>query len=187
MRRSSVSRRRKPKRTTQQTTPSSPVGEEKTLQGSAAVPVDGKQQLVRAVALAGIWWAVLIGLATLTANPVTLNREQIRQADVIVSAKVTHAEKNEAVIEKVWYGAIEAGEVTIEGLSESGVRDGEAYLIPLKRAGAGRLKIAQAGFLDGQAAHAPQVAVRLGPALIYRRTDASIEQLESLLSELKGQ
>lgn len=172
-----MSRRRKSKRTNKQTTPSSPLGEEKTLEKSSPVPVDGKQQLVRAVALAGIWWAVLISLAAFTANPVTLNREQIRQADVIVSAKVTHVEKNEAVIEKVWHGAIETGEVTIEGLSESGVRDGEAYLIPLKRAGAGRLKIA----------HAPQVSVRLESALIYRRTDESIEQLESLLSELKGQ
>jgi len=181
-----VSRRRKSKRKADQPTPTPPVAPEATLGESPSPSTKTRQQLVLAITLAAIWWSVLIGLAAFTANPVTLNREQIRQANIVISAKVTDAEENKAVVDKVWRGFLDEGQVTINGLSETGAGNGQAYLIPLKRVGPGRFEIAQARFFNGRDVHSPQAAVRLGPALIYRRTDSSIARLELLLSEFNG-
>jgi hypothetical protein len=123
-----------------------------------------------AVLVFAVWFAFLVTLAVLSANPVTLNRAQIRRADLVVEATVETPSTGEWRIVRSWPEAPQLGAViTIAGLGELGVRAGETYLLPLERHERG------AGF---RIAPTPPPLSR---PLIYPADDESRRQLEEIL------
>ncbi|MBT4864615.1 MAG: hypothetical protein HON53_05750, partial [Planctomycetaceae bacterium] len=55
-----------------------------------------------AAAIAAVWIAALAGLALSTSNEPMLNRVQIEQADLIVTAKIIDVQQGTVTIEKAW-------------------------------------------------------------------------------------
>lgn len=85
-----------------------------------------------AAALVALWLAVLVALVVFPANPVTLNRRQLRASSQIVTAEVLDAAEGKVKVVKVFRGSGKPGsELTIEGLQELGVRNGRTYILPL--------------------------------------------------------
>lgn len=125
-----------------------------------------------AVLLFAAWLVFLVTLAMLTANPVTLNRAQLRRAELVVEATVENLATGECRIVRTWPQAPQLGPViTVAGLGELAARPGEAYLLPLDRNGQG------AGF------HIALTPPPLSKPLIYPAGDESRRQLEQILSE----
>lgn len=125
-----------------------------------------------AVLVFAVWFVLLVTLAVRTANPVTLNRLQIRQADLIVEATIEDLATGECRIVRSWPDAPQLGPViTVTGLGELSVRPGEAYLLPLNRNERG------AGF------HIAPTPPPLSKPLIYPADDESRRQLEEILDD----
>jgi hypothetical protein len=125
-----------------------------------------------AVILFAVWFAFLLTLALFSANPVTLNRRQVREADLVVEATIESLATGECRIVRTWPEAPQLGPIiTIAGLADLAVRAGETYLLPLERLPRG------AGF---RIALAPPP---LSKPLIYPADDDSRRQLEEILGE----
>lgn len=88
-----------------------------------------------AVALFAVWLVGLVALAVLTANPVTLNRQQILQAARIVEAEVLDQNDGRCRIVQSWPAGDEGTTIRINELRFSQVRAGDVYLFPLGRLG----------------------------------------------------
>ncbi len=100
--------------------------------------------LLMIVVVATVWWILLGTLAFITANPVTLNRAQIRHAPVLVTGVVDDLAGGKVRVEKHWRGAENTEAMTIENLRATGARGGEAYLFPLEPTERGRLRVVPA-------------------------------------------
>jgi hypothetical protein len=145
------------------------------------VPLPAKRQtpdpaggmwLFPAVILFAVWVAFLVTLAVLSSNPVTLNRAQIRRADLVVEATVQQLATGECRIERSWPDAPQLGPViTVADLEEAGAHAGQAYLLPLER------EPRRAGF---RIAPTPPP---LSKPLIYPANVDSRHQLEEILAQ----
>lgn len=135
-----------------------------------------RRRFLVAAVLVGVWWAALIGLVVLTANPVTLNQAQIRRAATngsIVTAKVVDSEAGTVEIVKDWTAGDSRGRVTIDRLAESGARDGKTYILPLTtESQRGTVRIAPA-------------KIPSQPPPIYEATDEAVHQLTVILDSMK--
>lgn len=125
-------------------------------------------RFLMAVALTAVWWAALIALVVFTANPVTLNRRQLRSATQIVTAEVVDAAEGKVKVLKNWSGSDETGELHVEGLQELGVRDGKTYILPLTLTARGGWQVTPAP--DSPDRHP-----------VYPATDAAVEQLAKIV------
>lgn len=97
---------------------------------------------------AAVFWILfLVALALWTANPVTLNRDQIliaRSTGAVVIAKVVSAKSGQVKVEEV-LAAVDGfpaeiaagGELTAGLLTETGAKDGDRLVLPVvvRRAG----------------------------------------------------
>lgn len=134
------------------------------------------------MAIAAIWGAFLVGLAILTANPVTLNREQIAQADYVVTATVTGSAADQMTIDKEWKHGITLQDVQIDEFPTTHLNVPGTYVVPLSRSQSGRV----------DESTTPRLAVTPtpisgNPALTYPATPEAIRQLEQILLELPSQ
>ena len=120
-----------------------------------------------ALLLAAVWCAVLAILTFAAANPVTPNREQLLRAPLVVIARVDDAAQGTATVESRWRGQI-SGEMRVTNLKETGVQNGQSYILPLVRISDNEFEI---------------VAARLPkrPWLVYPATPAAIEQVAEIL------
>jgi hypothetical protein len=126
--------------------------------------------LLAALSLALLWWLGLVLLALLTANPVTINREQVLKADAIVEAAVTNLAKGEIRIQRVQNdrGTLDVPTLRLPNLAETKAEPGATYLIPLSRTGIG-YEVTRTS-LPGQL------------PLVYPATPETAEQLQRHLS-----
>jgi hypothetical protein len=110
-------------------------------------------------------------MAWLTANPVTLNRDQLLRADFVVTGKVESepASVGEVSVSREWKKNGLSGTIHIENLEDARVRQGGTYLLPLSHASTG-YRITEARLANSA-------------ALVYPATPVAIEQLEKLLAE----
>ena len=122
-----------------------------------------------AILLASAWAAALAVLAFTQANPVTLNRDQILRAEVVVAARIdgTYAI---ATVEQQWGDGEPLELIEILNLQETAAKDGGAYILPLESSSTGSYKVV--------AAHVPG-----RPYLVYPATEAAIAQLQQLLQQ----
>ncbi len=84
-----------------------------------------------------VWWLTLGLLALLTANPVTLNYMQIRQADYVVTAKVVDLDIGSVDIQEEWKQDVTLDRILdrikVENLHEVEAATDSTYLIPISR------------------------------------------------------
>ena len=153
--------------TPERSTPSAAAVAAKDAQPPEVRPV-GRARLLIGFAAGALWLALLAAFALLTANPVTLSVEQIRRSDAIVSATVSPRDHGKVVVEKVWAGDLELGELRVSNLSKAGARSGRSYLMPLSRSAGDRYAIT-----------ASQLPGRI--PLLYPATQEAIEQLTAIL------
>ncbi len=133
-----------------------------------APPPNARGRLFFAAGFAGLWILGLIALAVLTANPVTLNREQILRSDYVVTARRETGDSPLLIVQKEWKHAEDLDEVTIANLNEINMPPGREFLVPLERIGARRFLVTPTTLPN----HAP---------LIYPATPEAEAQLQEIL------
>jgi hypothetical protein len=138
-------------------------------------PVDAPSRLSRGpllfiALLTACWCVTLIVMACLTANPVTLNRDQVLRADFVVTGKVESAPAlGDVSVSREWTKKGLSGKIHVENLEDAGARRGETYLLPLSLAGTG-YRVTEARLANSA-------------VLIYPDTPTAIDQLEQILAD----
>lgn len=131
-----------------------------------------KRLLLAAAALLVLWVVSLALLAFATANPVTLNREQILHSPFLVTATVISRKDGLVKVSREWkHGAgLPKETVRLENLEEAGVREGVEYVIPVTKKIDGRLFVTETRLPNGR-------------PLVYPATNDAVEEIEALLAE----
>lgn len=147
-----------------------PVEREPAPPGDAGPPANGRPTVLRLAAISFASWLVaLVALALTSANPVTLNRQQILRSEVVVEAVVANVTAGECRVIQSWPEGAVGETVRVVGLDLLPIETGEAYMLPLASADDRTYQIVLT---------APPASV----ALIYPATDAARNQLEVLLA-----
>lgn len=122
------------------------------------------------------WLATLAWLTWTTANPVTLNRQQIFRSDYVLAAKVLQLKPGrvQRVSDPDLWLLDAPAELTVAELSAAGAQVGQVYLIPLSRTPDGRWEVTPTRLPNGQ-------------PLIYLATPESQAQLQALRAEQRPQ
>jgi len=122
--------------------------------------------LVPAVFLgAALWYVALIGLAALTGNPVTLNRDQLLRSGLVVSGSVD--EHGTVSHVNVWKGVAPEGGITVKSFHWSP----GSYILPLQSADRESLEITPTRLPGNR-------------PLIYPATESSLEVLRETLKAI---
>jgi hypothetical protein len=140
------------------------------LSPSAAPSRPSRGPLLVAAALTVAWCAILIVMAWLTANPVTLNRDQILRADFVVTGKVeSDTATGEVSVSREWKKNALTGAIHVENLEDAQAQRGATYLLPLSHSSTG-YRVTPARLANSA-------------ALVYPATPAAIDQLEKILAD----
>lgn len=123
-----------------------------------------------AAAVALLWIAGLILLAVFTANPVTLNRDQVLRSEAVITGQVVDAAQSLVKVERVWRGDKIGPEIRVENLSVTGARGGDSYIFPLS--------IERS---DGRKYRVTESLLPNAAPLIYPATPESAEMLSKIL------
>lgn len=102
------------------------------------------------------------------ANPVTLNRRQILDADAVVTAQVIEPSTGACRIVRQWSGATLPNELVVVHLDETAARPGSDWILPLVQVGKD-----------------PEVLASRLPSharLVYPATPEAVEQLDAILN-----
>lgn len=137
-------------------------------------PVRRPRLLLVASILTSLWGIFVLALWLTSADPVILSKPQIGRADFIVTASRPDPRKNRLLIEQVWRGQLEPGELVILNLDKPAPHNmpaGKKFIVPLSRARGG-LRITVLGEQSDKI-----------PPLIYPETPDAIRQLQDLLAE----
>ncbi|TWU11853.1 hypothetical protein CA54_06650 [Symmachiella macrocystis] len=99
-----------------------------------AVLPRSKTRLVVGIIVWVVWIAGLLALAGLSSNPITLNRRQFADADLVIIGNVADSSTGRVSVAETMYGIFPEKELTVVGLSEiSNLSAGNSYVMPLKR------------------------------------------------------
>ncbi|MBL8851510.1 MAG: hypothetical protein JNG89_17635 [Planctomycetaceae bacterium] len=124
-----------------------------------------------AIAIIAIaWCAALTWLVLATANPVTLNRRQILDADAVVTAQLVDPATGTCRIVRQWNGPMLPNEIVVAYLDETAVRAGGDWILPLVKIG-----------------DQPEVlasSLRSHARFVYPATPEVLEQLDAILNPL---
>ena len=85
---------------------SQPVPAAATAESPDLAAARSRKRLFLAVGIAAVWWSALASLALFTANPVTVNREQIERAEFVVTALVDAEGSESITVERTWKGPL---------------------------------------------------------------------------------
>ena len=127
-----------------------------------------RTKLLLASAGAACWIVGLITLAIATANPVTLNSEQIQHSQFIVTATRKTVDGAILVVQTEWKHGQDLGEITIGNLDQVKMPTGSEFLVPLIRTASDRFVITPTSLPN----EIP---------LIYPATEEATQQLQALL------
>jgi hypothetical protein len=109
-------------------------------------------------------------MAWLTANPVTLNRDQILRADLVITGKIeSEPAQGEVSVSREWKKNGLNGMIHVENLEDARVSRGATYLMPLSHASTG-YRVTEARLANSA-------------AFVYPATPVAIEQLEEILAD----
>lgn len=122
--------------------------------------------LIFAVALG--WWTILAALALFSANPITINREQIQRADFVVTATVVDKTAGVVHVEKEWKSAADFHKLTVKNLEDTLADSDATWLIPLTRSPDGHFQV-------------PASRLPNGEPLVYPATPEATKQLADIL------
>ena len=125
-----------------------------------------------------VWLTALGLLAMLTANPVTLNEQQIRQSEIIVSAQFSSADPLELTVGKVWPPETDTPQqIRLRKDQKLDVNPGISYLVPLQRTRSQEFIVTRA-ILAGMTADG---SYRRTPPYIYPDDPAARTQLREMM------
>lgn len=117
--------------------------------------------------LAGLWVAGLGVLSFLSANPITLNRDQVLSATDVLTVVVEDPKAETVRVEKSWKGAVSEDQLALSNLSATKTAAGDRLLIPVSKSRDGwRVTLSK---LPNE------------PPLVYPATPESETQLRQLL------
>ena len=120
-----------------------------------------------AALLASTWIILLLVLSITSANPVTLNRDQIVESADVLTVLVKDPQTGAVQIEKSWKSEINDNELTVRNIASMGATVGERLLIPIIRQ-------------DDEWQVMPSKLPN-NPRLIYPATPEAERQLKSIL------
>ena len=114
--------------------------------GEDVQPAGRKRPSMLAAAAFGLWAAALIGLAVLTANPVTLNYAQITRAPLIVQGTFERSAADERGlidlrVERSWPAGHADETLVINVGPRLSVKAGQSYLVPLEPIDNGHFRV----------------------------------------------
>ena len=120
--------------------------------------------------LAVLWIAALAALAITAANPVIVNRKQVLEAELVVTARVVDRGTGECTIAEQWTPGPRLVAITVSNLGETRAVPGETYVLPLELGAGGRYAV---------------IPPRLSgaPPLVYPATPDVVSQVAELLGE----
>jgi len=136
--------------------------------GSARYAMSGRGRLILAVTCATVWWLALVTMATVTSNPVTLNREQIDRATFVVGGTVQDLGRGIVSVKREWKQNKPLEQINVDNLAPAGAEAGEEYLMPLVQT-------------DGESYHVVEVRVPGTLPVIYPLVPEASEQLQIIL------
>jgi hypothetical protein len=120
-----------------------------------------------ALSVAGVWIVALAALALTAANPIVLNRAQVRQADLVVSARMIDLLSGECALEDQWSGRPAPPTIRVGNLSSTRAAAGGTYILPLVPKEEGVYEVLPAP-LEGE------------PRLVYPASPDVVAQVEEL-------
>lgn len=129
--------------------------------------------------LVTLWIGFLVVLAIWYANPVTLNRRQVLDSDLVISGRVRDLAAGEVEVIKTYLGTAPAALITVTNLNETGAQAGETYLLPLVQTATGQsveelaYKVTPTGLPHPQRPGG-------GLPLIYPQSSEVLQQLQEL-------
>jgi hypothetical protein len=126
-----------------------------------------RQQFTLAAVVAATWLIGLGGLSFQSANPVTINCEQVLSATDVLTAVVDDAKAGTVRIEKSWKGMVSDDRLVLSNLPAAKVLARDRLLIPVSKARSG-----------WQVTHS---RLPNEPPLVYPATAESEGQLRQLL------
>lgn len=132
-----------------------------------AAPPRSVARRCSAALIALLWCAALAWLALATANPVTLNRRQILDADAVVTVRIVDLPAGTCEIVKQWTGDPLPEEIVVERLLETAARGDGEWILPLARD------------RDGMSVLTSRLPSKA--RLVYPATPEAVAQLESIL------
>lgn len=122
-----------------------------------------------AAAIAVAWWVVLVAMVLFSANPITVNREQILDSHYVVTGKLSDA-GNSIVVEREWKRDAKLEIVSVEHLDRTEVKAGKSFIVPLRIVRRGEYQVTPSRLPN----HAP---------LVYPATEEAMGQLKKILEE----
>ncbi len=126
-----------------------------------------RQWFALAASLVGLWVIGLGMLSFLTANPVTLNRDQILEATDVLTAVVEDVEVGRVGVNKSWKNSVRDEQLTLINLRETKPTSRQQLLIPVT--------------LTGKGWQITPSKLPRDPPLVYPATEESERQLRHLL------
>jgi hypothetical protein len=121
-----------------------------------------------ALSVAAVWVVALATLALTAANPIVLNRTQVRQADLVVSARVIDLSSGECAVEDRWSVRPAPPTIRVVNLPATRAEAGGTYILPLVPREEGVYEVIPAP-LEG------------APRLVYPASPDVVAQVEELL------
>ncbi|HEX6984376.1 MAG TPA: hypothetical protein VF170_03315 [Planctomycetaceae bacterium] len=163
-----------------------------TTDGPAGAGRRWRGPLLLAAALTACWLAALLLLAVTTANPVTVNREQLLASDAVVVAVSDLSSARDGVVplrvERVLAGGGVPESIRLREAGTDRLKDGSRFLVPLKRTNGGyvvtpvpplRLERTSRGYA---VARDPHPEPEEGAAFVYPATDDVLRVAERILA-----
>lgn len=132
-------------------------------------------------------WLILFALLVLfTANPITLNWQQMQKAQTVVAGTVVNKADGTIKLDRFWKNDPRAGdtkELRVINLNRTIAEEGETYLFPLVLAvpGSGSQPDGYEVPLTQEQEIELKIAQTPATPLIYPLSDDAVEQLEELL------
>lgn len=106
-----------------------------------------------------------------------LNRTQIEQADLIVTAKIVDVQQGTVTVEKTWKPGSVDEPITVRDLSETKAHNGSTYILPVTFVSGETYEITRPNLRHERHTESEQQR----PPRIYDATDEAIEQLREML------
>ena len=135
-----------------------------------------KKWLMVTTAFAVAWWIGLSLLTVLSANPITVNRQQIVDSDVVVVAQVQDLTSGSVTVTQQWIDPNPQTRLNVSGLSEFHVKNGDTIVLPLTGGPDGTFYLTRVH---------PTRANPNGTTYIYPATDVVLEQVDEFARILR--
>lgn len=122
-----------------------------------------------------VWLTALLAMVAFTANPVTLNRRQLRNSHYVVTATIKDLKTGQVDVLKEWKGGDGQQEITVTGLAGKVIVagggkpvDGKTYILPLS--------------MTPNGLRVTPINAKEESVTIYLAEEGTLEQVEEALS-----